>query len=429
MTVAQLSQLTHQSEAGTTDTLQVRVNDGTLWSNWASFTVTAPTVQPPTLSVTSDPNAMRGQTLALSNLVTVSDPDNVGYTQLVLIDAQGIPTGGQFVVNGVAQAGGQEIILTPANFANTVYDVGTAGGTDTIYATLDVNGTYSGWQQLTVTAPTVQPPTLSVTSDPNATGGQAIALSNLVTILNPDNASYTQLELEDAPGTVTGGQFVVNGVAQTGGQEIDLTPANVANTVYDVGTAGGTVFLYAQLDVNGTLSGWQQLYVTASAASATGAPAATKSSIVASPGSVTANGTATTALTVTVEDANGNAVAGTTVTLSATGTGNTFTPVTGITNASGVFTATLASTVAQTETITATEGAAQESTSVTFVAGAPAATRSSIVASPGSVTANGIATTAVTVTVEDANGHTVAGTTVTLSASGSGNTLAPIRLV
>ena len=181
----------------------------------------------------------------------------------MLIDAQGIPTGGQFVVNGVAQAGGQEIILTPANFANTVYDVGTAGGTDTIYATLDVNGTYSAWQQFTVTAPVVLPPTLSVTSDPNATRGQTLALSNLVTILNPDNASYTQLELEDAPGTVTGGQFVVNGVAQTGGQEVDLTPANVANTVYDVGTAGGTVFLYAQLDVNGTLSGWQQLYVTA----------------------------------------------------------------------------------------------------------------------------------------------------------------------
>ncbi len=56
---------------------------------------------------------------------------------------------------------------------------------------------------------------------------------------------------------------MVNGVAQTGGQEVDLTPANVANTVFDVGTAGGTVILYAQLDVTGTLSGWQQLFVTA----------------------------------------------------------------------------------------------------------------------------------------------------------------------
>ena len=40
--------------------------------------------------------------------------------------------------------------------------------------------------------------------------------------------------------------------------------------------------------------------------------------------------------------------------------------ISGTTNASGVFTTTLASTVAQTETITATEGGVQETTSVTF---------------------------------------------------------------
>ncbi len=63
-----------------------------------------------------------------------------------------------------------------------------------------------------------------------------------------------------------------------------------------------------------------------------------------------------------------DALAGTAVTLSASGSGNTFAAITGITNASGVFTATLASTMAQTETITATEGSAQENTSVIFVA-------------------------------------------------------------
>jgi autotransporter passenger strand-loop-strand repeat protein len=100
----------------------------------------------------------------------------------------------------------------------------------------------------------------------------------------------------------------------------------------------------------------------------------TRSTIVASPASVTANGISDTTLTVTVEDADGNAVANTAVTLSASGSGNTFTPITGTTNANGVFTATLASTVAQTETITATEGSVQETTSVTFVANFPVVT-------------------------------------------------------
>ena len=44
VTAAQLSQLTYQSGPGSTDTLEVRVNDGTLWSSWGSFTATAPGV-------------------------------------------------------------------------------------------------------------------------------------------------------------------------------------------------------------------------------------------------------------------------------------------------------------------------------------------------------------------------------------------------
>jgi hypothetical protein len=45
VTAARLSQLTYQSVPGSSaDTVQVRVNDGTLWSNWTSFTVTAPAI-------------------------------------------------------------------------------------------------------------------------------------------------------------------------------------------------------------------------------------------------------------------------------------------------------------------------------------------------------------------------------------------------
>ena len=70
---------------------------------------------------------------------------------------------------------------------------------------------------------------------------------------------------------MTGGDFVVNGVAQTGGHEIDVTPANVANTVFDAGTAGGSDQLWAQLMLtDGTLSGWQQFSVTVPASAGQG---------------------------------------------------------------------------------------------------------------------------------------------------------------
>ena len=103
-----------------------------------------------------------------------------------------------------------------------------------------------------------------------------------------------------------------------------------------------------------------------------------------------------------------------------------FGSISGVTNAEGVFTTTLASTLAQTETITASEGGVQETTSVSFVAGGPSAATSTLVASPGSVAANGTATTTLTVTVEDAKGNLLANTAVTLSASGADNSFGSI---
>src|SRR5260221_6877371 len=159
---------------------------------------------------------------------------------------------------------------------------------------------------------------------------------------------------------------------------------------------------------------------------APGGPSAATSSIVGSSPTVTADGTSTTTPTVTVKDANGNAVAGTAVTLSGSGSSNSFGTISGTTNANGVFTTTLASTQAQNETITATEGSVQEHISVSFVAGGPSATTSSIVASLPTVTADGVSTTLLTVTVEDAHGNSVAGTAVTLSGSGSSNSFGAI---
>src|SRR5205814_1387189 len=43
VSAAQLSQLSYQNALGT-DSVQIRVNDGTLWSAWQSFTITSPAV-------------------------------------------------------------------------------------------------------------------------------------------------------------------------------------------------------------------------------------------------------------------------------------------------------------------------------------------------------------------------------------------------
>ena len=116
--------------------------------------------------------------------------------------------------------------------------------------------------------------------------------------------------------------------------------------------------------INGTASETATVDFTA------GVVSQTTSSLTASPSTVTADGTSTTLLTVTAEDANGNLIPDATVTLTASGTGNTFTtPITGTTNAEGVFTTTLSSTVAQNYTFTALiNGAASETAAIDFTA-------------------------------------------------------------
>jgi hypothetical protein len=238
------------------DTLYVRVNDGTLWSVWSSFTAQAFTPTPPSLAVSGDASASSGQTLALSSLVTISDPDSVGYQTLQLWDSDGTTTGGEFLINGVAQTGNQAINVPSG--ANVVFDAGTGSGTDTLWARLiQSNGTATGWEEFSVSVPA---PTVNVSGIANATTGEAINLASLVTVSDPSNATY-QLQLWDSDGTTTGDEFLINGVAQTGNHAINVPSG--ANVVFDAGTSARTDTLWAQIiQSNGTASGWEEFSVT-----------------------------------------------------------------------------------------------------------------------------------------------------------------------
>jgi uncharacterized protein (DUF983 family) len=261
---AQLAQTTYQSGPGT-DTIWVRANDGIIWGPWSqSFMVSAPIPKPAVLTVTSDSDAVRGTSLALSQLVTISDLDQAGFQMLELWDSNGTPGGGQFVINGMSQTGGHEIDVAPGDVPNTLFSVGSAGGTDTLWARLlQSNGQLTAWQSFTVTAPSATLPSLA-SHDIAAARGDSFSLSALVTISDPDQAGFQMLHLWDSNGTVGGGQFMVNGVAQTGGHEIDVAPADVTNTVFNVGTLGGSDTLYAQLlQWNGQLTAWKSFTVTA----------------------------------------------------------------------------------------------------------------------------------------------------------------------
>jgi hypothetical protein len=149
---------------------------------------------------------------------------------------------------------------------------------------------------------------------------------------------------------------------------------------------------------------------TAAVTVTAGAVSATQSTVAASPTSITAGGSGST-ITVTAKDANGNPISGATVVLASTGTGNTLTQPVGTTNASGVATGTLTSTVAEAKTVSATINsvAITQTASVTVTVGAPA--QVAFVQQPSTVAGGAPITPAVTVRILDAGGNFVASAT------------------
>ncbi len=145
---------------------------------------------------------------------------------------------------------------------------------------------------------------------------------------------------------------------------------------------------------------------------------ATQSTVIAT-SPITA-GSETSAITVTARDATGNPVSGVDVVLSAGGNGNTLTQPAGPTGSDGVATGTLRATVAGSKTITAKAGGVTlDQQPVVIVAPGPIdAATSTLTAAPSSITA-GSGTSIVTATIVDTYGNPIAGSAVSLSASGT----------
>ncbi|MFN7134740.1 MAG: Ig-like domain-containing protein, partial [Myxococcales bacterium] len=157
-------------------------------------------------------------------------------------------------------------------------------------------------------------------------------------------------------------------------------------------------------------------------------PARTSTSLTAAPLTLVANGVETTSLEARVHDAFGNPVPGVTVTFSASGSGNRFTPAqaSGTTGRDGTVQAALASSTAESKVLTANVGGLFDAqTTVQFVPGALDATTSTFTAAPASVVADGVASSTLTFVARDAFGNAIAGVPVALSSSGTGDTFTP----
>ena len=228
----------------------------------------------------------------------------------------------------------------------------------------------------------------------------SIPALSAVDIFNTVDATYTGLKTISytGPGASPGGNAPVYTTSLTfsGGQA-----TGVATTLKKAETTTITA-------TDGTLAG-------AASSSLTVNPALVSpsvSTVSASPASVTADGVTTSAITVTLKDAYGNPVSGKAVSLAKTsGSGSpTITTVQGTTSSSGVATFTVKSTAAATDVFTATDTTdspnvtVTQTATVTFTPGALDHFGISSISSPQTA---GTPITGVTITAQDANGNTV----------------------
>lgn len=156
-----------------------------------------------------------------------------------------------------------------------------------------------------------------------------------------------------------------------------------------------------------------------------GGVSAALSTLGVAPTPITA-GSGPATITVTVKDDNGQPVSGATVVLAATGSGNTLTQPGGVTDANGVATGTLGSTVAGAKIVSAKANgtAITQTATLTVTPGAVSASQSTVVAAPSAI-APVSGTSTITVRALDDNGNPISGATVTLAGTGMANLTEP----
>lgn len=355
-----------------------------------TFTSTALTAR---LVITS-----RLQAIAVSGVALDPQP------ALQLQDADGTPIAREGVVVTVQIASGGGTLSGSTTASSD------AGGA-VAFTDLAIRGS-PGTRRLIFAAEAFAP----ATSPPIALGAGAPASMELVAgddqtaIAGQPVPTPPSVRVRDADGTPLPGIPVGFTVTKGEGTLVGETPVTDADGVAAVGewrlgrTAGENEL---SAEVSGqSLSGSPVVF---SATATAGGVSASESAVEASPPAITASsGASATTITVRVRDQFGNAVAGVPVALAVNGTGNTLTQPSAPTDANGVATGRLSSTVAGTRSVTATADGIelQGVAAVTVQPGVPSASTTTATVPP---TGRAGERTTIEIQLRDALGNPVPG--------------------
>jgi adhesin/invasin len=289
------------------------------------------------------------------------------------------------------------------------------------------NGTYTA---TLTSATTVGEATISGTLDTHAltqhatvqftVGAVSLAQSTITATptsitANGVTTSAITVQLKDAHNNnlpVSGGTIALATTAGTLGTVNDNNNGTYSATLTSATTVGTAT-------ITGSIGG-QALTQHTTVEFTVGAVSLAQSTITAAPASITADGAATSTITVQLKDAHDNNLQTSGGVVALATTSGTLSGVTD--NGTGTYTATLTSpTTVGAASITGTLGgqALAHNANVSFTVGVVSLAQSTITASPTSITADGFTTSTITVQLKDANNNNlpVSGGTIALVTS------------
>jgi len=379
-------------------------------------------------SVTGFPCALKSGVLATTNNQPVGSSD---LLEVYIVDGQGNAwTGGSDTVTfaappaGVTFNGSSAAVSCTTNAsgkcASPINASSSVAGTFTTPVTLSSSVAGATFSNLPLGgspvsgAVTYQPSPVaySFTGLPASTSGSEIAASPPSIAANGVSTSTLAVQLKDALGnlvttctdtvafTLNAGTQGVPAVSVTGCSAGMYTGTVTSPVLVGSGTFGFTI--------NGSAA-----VATATVSYVAATPSTSASTIVATPTSIVANGSSTSVLRVQLVDASSNPINTCTNTVAFTLNGGTQgTPSVGAASCTaGIYTGTVTSPTAVGSGIfgfTINGSAAVATASVSYTAGPPSTSASTIVASPTSIIANGTATSTLTAQLKDASGNSIA---------------------
>jgi adhesin/invasin len=335
------------------------------------------------------------------------------------VDANGNGVAGVAVSWAVTAGGGSLSASTSATrsdgTADVMWTLGPTVGAQTVTAT--AGGLQGSPVTFTATATLGAASRLAIVTQPSASASSGVPFGQqpVIQLRDASGNAVPQAGVNVTAAIATGG-------GSLGGTATRPTDTNGRATFTDLsitGSPGARTLIFAA-------DGFSSVTSTSIQVGA-GAPSGSQSEISANPTSFQA-GTGSSAITVTVRDAQGTPISGVAVQLSVSGTGNTITQP-AATNGSGVTTGSFSSTVAETKTVSATAGGVPIQATATVTVDPPPAPTTDAGQTTSQVP-NGVAgsPTQITVQARDASGapRTSGGDAVVVSVSGSNTATPPV---